>query len=275
LSALTRQQPGERVGIGRTAEVFAWGDGEIVKVLRPEFPDVLGENEAAVAARVTGLGLAAPRFVGTERVDGRFALVYERLRGPSMLDELTRRPWSIDGLAREFAALHAQMHDASGAGLPDIAASLARQVGRAAELLGAARADAVLARLDGLAGGGAICHGDMHPGNVIMVGSGPVVIDWLSATSGPPEADLARSEFLLTGSAVPGAYPRVQRVLIERLRRRFASRYAAEYRRLRTVDEGRLDLWRMPVLAARLAEGIEAEREAILARIDGELARDL
>ena len=265
--------PGPRLGIGRTAEVFAWGDREIIKLLRPAFPDRVGEREVAIARRVDASGLAAPRFLGVERVEGRYGLVYERITGPSMLDRLRRRPWRVDQLARAFAALHADMHETDGAGLPSLVAKLRAEIERAAESLGNVRRDATLRALDRLARGSTVCHGDMHPGNVILSSAGPIVIDWLTAGFGPPEADVARTMFLLTGSDIPGTYPRVQRALIGTLRGRFAATYLRAYRRRRALDAHQLALWRLVVLAARVGEGIEAERSSLLVGIDAELAQ--
>jgi len=263
---------GERIGVGRTAEVFAWRDDAIIKVLRPGFPDRLAEREAAVAERVTSAGLAAPRFLGIERVEGRIGLVYERVGGPSMLDRLTGRPWLIDDLARRFATLHAAMHEAPGTGLPEQIAALGTAIERSTDILGTARRDAALVRLRDLTPGGVVCHGDMHPGNVIMATTGPVVIDWLTAGAGAAEADVARTLFLLVDSDVPGVYPRLQRAIIDAVRRRFADRYVREYRRRRALDEDQLRRWRLPTLAARLGDGIEEERSSLLAAIDADLA---
>lgn len=264
---------GDRIGIGRTAEVYAWGDRAIVKILRPECSDSVGEREAAVARMVTNLGLAAPRFLGVERVDGRFGLLYERVHGQTMLDQVSRRAGLVDPMAELFAELHAQMHIADGSGLPPIRDVMRRAIERVAADLGETRTEVVLARLDRLPDGGTICHGDMHPGNVLLAPSGPVVIDWLTATSGPPEADLARTEFLLVGAAVPEEVPRLERIVITGLRRQFASSWAAAYRRIRSVDDHLLERWRLPVIAARLAEEIDSERDALLEQIDGEIAR--
>ena len=194
---------GDLVGIGRTAEVFAWGTDEVVKLLRPGFPDRLGEEEAEIATRLDAADVAAPRYLGSTRLDDRYGLIYERLVGPSMLDLLTGRPWTVDRLAARFAELHVRMHSRAGAGLPEHRATMRRSIARAADVLGDARKSAALARLETLTAGSAVCHGDMHPGNVIMAGPGPIVIDWLTASAGPSEADVARSLFLLTGSVVP------------------------------------------------------------------------
>jgi aminoglycoside phosphotransferase (APT) family kinase protein len=36
-----------------------------------------------------------------------------------------------------------------------------------------------------------LCHGDVHPGNVLVDSNGPVLIDWDLACVGPPEWDHA------------------------------------------------------------------------------------
>ncbi len=263
---------GARLGIGRTAEVYAWGDDRVVKVLRPGFADGLGEAEAAAAAAAGRAVAAAPRFFGTTRVDGRYALVYQRLTGPSMLQRLAARPWQVARLGREFGALHASMHGSDGAGLPDHKAYYRRMIERAGAHLPPDARAASLEQLAALPDGSAICHGDMHPGNVLMTPTGPVIIDWLTAGMGPPAADVARTMFLLRSSAIPVELPAVQRLAIGQLRRWFAAGYLGEYRRLRALDDRQLVLWRLPILAARLGEEIEVERAPLLALIERELA---
>jgi aminoglycoside phosphotransferase (APT) family kinase protein len=244
----------------------------VVKVLRPGFPAEEADAEAEIATLVGRTDVAAPRFLGTTSVDGRAALIYERLDGPSMLDQLSGRPWRIGGLAREFAALHAVLHRADGTGLPDLKARYARMIERADGLPADAR-DASLRRLAALEDGTAICHGDMHPGNVLMSAAGTVVIDWITAGIGPPAADLARTTFLIRDSAIPPGISFAQRTLISGLRSWFLDRYLRHYWRLAHVDDRQVQAWRLPVLAVRLGEGIEAERARLLSLIRREVAR--
>ena len=263
---------GRPIGLGRTAEVFARGDDEAVKLLRPGIPEIVGEREASVAALVDGAGVGAPRFGGTTRIDGRLGLVYERLEGPSMLERLVSNPLGIDRLARRFAELHAAMHDADGSGLLDQKTELRRMIDRAGDHLPDASRVAALARLDALPAGHAICHGDMHPGNVLMTSSGPVVIDWMTSSCGSPAGDVARTLFLLRHSRIPGYMPRIQRNLVALARRRIGSVYLRRYHALRTMDQVDIDSWRLPVLAAHLGEGIEEERPAVLALLAREVS---
>jgi aminoglycoside phosphotransferase (APT) family kinase protein len=264
--------PGEQLGIGRTAEVFALGPDRVVKVIRPGFPEGLGAAEAAAAARVSKTMAAAPRFFGASRVEGRYALIYERISGTSMLDRLSARPWLVVNLARAFAGLHVAMHESDGTGLPTLKDAYAHAIDQAVTHLGGKATAVVMRRLAALPDATAICHGDMHPGNVLLTPNGPVVIDWLTATSGPPAADIARSLFLLRDAAVPEVAPAVERAAISLVRRVFAARYLTEYRRRGSLDPDVVARWRLPVLAARLSEVIEKERTDLLAAIDAELA---
>jgi uncharacterized protein (TIGR02172 family) len=264
---------GRPIAIGRTAEVFAWGEGRVLKLMRPEMPPQVGEVEARAAAAVTAAGIAAPRLLETIQVDGRFGLVYERVSGRSMLQAFPAEPLHIGRLAIQFARLHAAMHDASGAGLPDLKDYLARQIGYAGDALPDDLRALALDRLAAMPDGDAILHGDMHPGNVVMTASGPVVIDWMTASRGDPAADVTRTLFLLRESAVPGPQPPFQRLMVALVRRSFTRSYFRAYRRLRPFDPAAIQAWRPLIVAARLGEHIAPERERLVAELRRELTR--
>jgi aminoglycoside phosphotransferase (APT) family kinase protein len=264
-------QVGRRIGVGRTAEVFA-EDDRAIKVFRAGMPDIVGEHEARVAGVVDAVGIGAPGFHGSRRVDGRLALVYQRLEGPSMLERLGHHPLEVDSLARTLADLHLRMHLADGTGLDDQRDAMRHLIERGAVLLAPGSRDRVLARLDSLPSGAAICHGDFHPGNVLLTRTGPAVIDWAGATRGQPAADVARTLFLLRDSALPGHLPVPERMVAWMIRRRFARTYLARYRRGRRMSDAAIAAWRLPVLAARLGEDIPEETARLIGWITDELA---
>jgi aminoglycoside phosphotransferase (APT) family kinase protein len=49
-----------------------------------------------------------------------------------------------------------------------------------------------------LPAGGVLCHGDLHPGNILMTAAGPQIIDWVSALNANPLVDVAREHLTLT-----------------------------------------------------------------------------
>jgi Ser/Thr protein kinase RdoA (MazF antagonist) len=53
-------------------------------------------------------------------------------------------------------------------------------------------------------GAGSLVHLDLHPDNVVLTDTGPVVIDWSNATAGPSTLDVAMSALILGEVAVGG-----------------------------------------------------------------------
>jgi thiamine kinase-like enzyme len=45
-----------------------------------------------------------------------------------------------------------------------------------------------------------LCHYDFHPDQIIQTKDGPYLIDWMSAVSGPPSVNVARTYLLFLTS---------------------------------------------------------------------------
>jgi Ser/Thr protein kinase RdoA (MazF antagonist) len=253
---------GPKVGEGREAEVYAWGDDAVVKLYRPGY---LGRRAEAVAlAALDGHGLA-PRLIDVVDRDGRQGVVLERLAGSDMLGLLPRQPWRVLGLARALAKAHRAVHEVRAPeDLPDLRQVLAARIDDAA-LPQPLRAF-TLRVLDGLPTGDRLCHGDFHPGNVLVAADRVGVIDWANAARGVPEADHARTLLLLRwADPLPGT-PLITRALMAAGRSVFAHGYARTYGGSQRLP--RVDSWLTVHAAARLAEGIEVEQPTLIGRIE-------
>jgi len=152
---------GTRLGLGRTADVFAWGDGQVLKLFHADFPSEAIERERTAVEALTGLPLAAPRYLGSIQLEDRTGLVFERINGQSMLAVLARQPWRVLGLAGQFAGLHASMHTQEALALESQREYLRRQTERALDLPEHLRS-AALERLAVLPDGQRLCHGDFR-----------------------------------------------------------------------------------------------------------------
>jgi uncharacterized protein (TIGR02172 family) len=177
---------------GRTAEIYAWEDGCVLKLLRPGFPPHLIEQEERITSAIVQAGIAAPKIFGLIEVNGRPGIVYERIDGPALIGLIEQYPLWLRKHAELLARLHAELHTHTVAGLPRQKDILAEQV-QAAEVLPVEVRNSVLRLLNRLPDGDILCHNDFHPLNVLMGPRGPVIIDWESASLGNPCADVART----------------------------------------------------------------------------------
>lgn len=264
-SIIAETRPGPLIGAGRTAEVFAWGDDQVLKLYRAGMPQPWVAHEARVGQVVVDTGLAAPAIGGMVELDGRLGVVYERLDGPSLLDYMASHPAEIPALGKQFAELHAQMHDRQRSELPSQRSGFVYAIENAPQLPAALK-QAVLRRLDRLPDGRAVCHGDYHPGNLLVTRRGLVVIDWMTASHGNPVADVARTTLMFRLARVPEYYSAETQQAVDEARRSFYEAYLSAYLSLCPFPVDEIEMW-IPVLAAaRLSENI-AEEEADLLKL--------
>jgi Ser/Thr protein kinase RdoA (MazF antagonist) len=98
-----------------------------------------------------------------------------------------------------LATLALQLHRTPApAALPYLGDWLAANFQDTGERIPAPVARGLLSLIDGLPAGDTLCHGDLHPGNVIMTAQGPGLIDWFGAVRAPAAYDLGLCEILLS-----------------------------------------------------------------------------
>jgi streptomycin 6-kinase len=152
---IDRTGHGTLLAAGRASQIFDLGDGRVLRRFRAGGNP---EREATVMRHARKHGFPAPEVLEV-RDD---SLVLEHVAGRTMLEVVGRRPWTLRRNIAMLAALHERLHRiAAPPGLP-------------------AAAD-----------GEALLHLDLHPENVILSPSGPVLVDWTNARRGEPALDVA------------------------------------------------------------------------------------
>ena len=249
------------IASGRTAEIFAWEPGTVLKLFRSEFPRDWADYEARIGRSVCALGIPAPAVLDVIDQEGRRGIVYQRVVGRSMLETLGKQPWRLFSLARILADLHAAMHRQTAPTLPTYRSRLERDIQHAAALPEEYKPSA-LAALAAMPEMDRLCHADFHPDNILLTKHGPVIIDWTTASSGSPWADVARTSLMLTIGAPPDGTP-VPR-LLQAARGAFFRAYRSRYLALNADMEGQISAWLPIIAAARLNENIIPENETLL-----------
>jgi aminoglycoside phosphotransferase (APT) family kinase protein len=249
---------------GRTAEIFPWEPGQVLKLFRVGWDNAEAQVEAQRARAIHAAGLPVPAVFGVVELDGRAGIVYERISGISQTEALKRQPWRLFLVARQLAELHLAIHRRSIPELPSLKERLSHRI-QSLEGMPDDVQGQLLTRLADLPDGLALCHGDFHPENVYLTARGPVVLDWMDAARGHPLADVARSSLLMRHAAIPPDYP--GRRLIEVVRGAIHNRYLQHYFAEAPHPQRDLQSWLMVVAAARMAEDIPGEREGLIALV--------
>lgn len=242
-SGFAMDKIGRLLGSGKEAEVYEYGELAL-KLYRSRVLKTSAFREAANLAIIERLSLPAPRVHAVGEYDGRWGLLMDRAAGASFADRMTAaapRP-HID----RMADLHRSLHDRPGGGLPSLKARLSANI-RRAEPLDAASRDRLLRQLEALPDGDRVCHGDFHPWNIHGAAGGVMIVDWLDACSGNPAADVCRT-YVLMRHVIPAA----------------ADDYIEAYSRIGGSNSADVLAWLAPVAAARLAEGVPEENDALL-----------
>ncbi|MFJ2514857.1 phosphotransferase [Streptomyces griseoviridis] len=208
----------ELIARGRDADVYALDGARVLRRYRHGGPTA---REARLMTDLAARGYPVPTVYEVSGAD----LVLERLDGPTMLDVLAAQPWRGRSLGRTLGGLLDRLH-----ALP---------------------APAWLPGRFGTGGDDRVLHLDLHPGNVVLTGRGPVVIDWRDARAGDPAADVAMTLVIIGSAELPGPALRLaRRPLLRSVRE---GREAGLAARTREVVEVKLaDPHLLPSEAARL-----------------------
>jgi aminoglycoside phosphotransferase (APT) family kinase protein len=248
---------GDVVARGSRSVVHAYGRGAVIKVPKPATPASWIRAEAEYVEAVRAVGAPAPSLLGMEQIFGRAASVWERVEGPSLWQQVVDRPDLSAAVGRRLADIQLALFElVPPVTLPEqrdrliskirwSAANVDASLGVALELL-PARTDTPR-----------LCHGDLHPSNVIVGDDGPVIVDWFDASRGDRVADVARSSLTLlshgatTPSHLPGSDPRTLAVLTQA--------YLSRLQESLDIPPGLLSRWQAINAVARLAEGVSRE----------------
>lgn len=170
---------GPLLGSGRTADVYEFGDSWVLRRYRDGTD---ATHELAVMSYLSASGFPVPRIGPPADPTLSTDLVMQRLTGPTMAESLLSGALTAPEGAQMLAGLLHELH------------TIPPRLSQDPE-------DRIL-------------HLDLHPENVLLTRRGPVVIDWATASEGPPCLDRAMSSLILAQVALDPAFPQRQRLRV-------------------------------------------------------------
>lgn len=253
---------GKIIGRGRTADVYEYGEDKVIKLFKENFGSSWVEREYKINKIASDFHCPTPEVYGLETVDGQTGIVFQKLVGLNISELLQRNPFKVKKYAVKAAKAHADIHLASTDELEDQYSFFERRI-VSSEYLTEDQKSLLLTRLSELPKGNNLCHGDLHPENYI-VADRYYIIDWTNAYSGHAASDIARSVLMLESPAAKEHIPRHLVLISSMITKTFHNSFVKEYCYISGMTEEEILAWKPTIVAARLCENIECEREWLL-----------
>ncbi|URZ04267.1 phosphotransferase family protein [Clostridium felsineum] len=259
---------GKLIAKGRTAEVFEYEEDKILKLFKEDLPKNIIEKEYKASSKVSKKLDLVPKVYDLVKVEDRSGIIYEKVNGTTMMEIIGSKPWMIRREAQRLAELHEAIQQPVDFELPSLKATLKDNISRT-ELLKEEVKEKLYSYIDELEDDNILCHGDLHPDNILITQDGEAIIDWMTAAKGSRIGDIARTAVMLKFGSDKG---KKNVHVVKFLKRRFYVDYIKHYMKISGIKREQIERWELPVAAARLSERLsEGEKKDLLEFIDAKL----
>lgn len=257
---------------GNTAEVYSYSDNTIMKLFREGLPTepITAEYEKVrlIQQKLPNI----PKAYEMIAYKGRYGIVYEKIIGTDMIKCMLKNIFKIKQYSKLLTQIHFDLHKTSVNLNFSVKDKLSAEID-SASVLNKDEKSRIKKYLQNLPNGNSLLHFDFHPGNIIMQDDRPVIIDWMTACSGDPNADVARTFILLQYGELNHANLFVKK-LVHMAEKYIGKIYINEYKRLSGISDSNFEQWLLPVAAGRLMEWVsDNEKKQLLKFIGKELLK--
>ena len=184
------------IGKGNTAEVIEYGKGKVCKLFYKGYPKEYVALEYQNAKEMYKSQIMVPKAFEIVNIEGRSGIIYEKIDGKPLWDFLNEE--NSDSALETFVELHRKLLDHHSENIMSYKEFLTAIVKNKTD-----GNPLLLNQISTLPNGDCICHGDFHPGNVLIKSDGTaVIIDFMNVCKGPFLFDIARTFFLLGTSHI-------------------------------------------------------------------------
>lgn len=235
----------KKIADRKNKAIYQDGD-KCVKIFDEQYSKADILNEALNQARVEETSLSIPKVVEVTKIDGKWAIVLEYIKGKTLQQLMEENPAKQGEYLDKFVAIQTNMHKQKCPMLNKWKDKMNRKI-TACGLEATIRYELHM-RLEGMPLHNKLCHGDMNPSNIIVGDDGKdYILDWAHATQGNGSADAARTYLLFS-------------LTDEKL----AEAYLEKYCDATDTAKQYVIKWLPIVAASQLVKGKEEEKETLM-----------
>ena len=183
------------IAVRNKKTIYRDGD-RCVKVFNEPYSKSAIFGEASNLARIEELGLNTPKLLEVTTVEGKWAIVTEYIKGKTLEQLMMEHPENKSAYFRTLADVQTNIHGKECTYLYRLKDELNHKI-NISDLDATTRYD-LHHKLEQLAKGMFICHGDFCPSNIVLSEDGVYyTLDWALASYGNPMADVAQTYIML------------------------------------------------------------------------------
>lgn len=268
---------GRKISEGACAVIYEWENSEkIIKLAKPNTDYHAMRREYLNSETAWGNGLSVPKPFKLVDVDGNWGIVFERIYGETLMERFLKQLQSAPGArgnmeesnyedtTRVAARTLSEIHNKTIQNMPSQRERITNSINRT-NYLTTSEKESVIRILNNLPIKQQLCHGDPNPNNILVRDDKAILIDWMDASTGNPEADLAEYIIMTRYSLLPADIPAEMASLINSIREEIISVFIEEYTKVSGITYEEIDAWILPVAARKLsADGITEDEKKIL-----------
>lgn len=234
------------IGIGNTATIYEWEEGRVLKLFNLGYPKEAVEREFSNAMAIRDMNFLKPKAYEIISYEERIGIIYDRVEGESLLDWVMKTG-DVEKCAIYMAKLHREILKNRTSNVSNYKEFLKFHIINA-QAVNLEEREEALKMLDKLPDGNTLCHGDFHPGNILISDENSTVIDFMNVCHGDFLYDVARTVFLIEYTPVPAEND--DREVLLHLKKTLADLYLIEMNVTRKMIQDYLSL----IITARKGE---------------------
>ncbi len=264
-------EKGDLIGRGRTAEVLYWGNNRVLKLFNQDISLELIDYQYKVDSLVGNIFSNCPKAFDKIEKDGRIGIVYEYIEGVPLREHMGNTFKKVGNGMRMLAEIHAEMHKHEIVDILTQYNFFTKAINKT-EQLNDEQKRKIIKYLENLPDGNVICHGDIHPENILVCKDKSYVMDWSNAYSGNPNSDVARTFYVLkyglgASDEVTLKKSFLHRFFFKAIKKLVARPYIKRYLKITGKSLKEIEGWNLVIFAARLYEPVPLEYDNLLKMI--------
>lgn len=237
---------GKIIGVGNTAEVYECEDDKVLKLFYLGYPKEAVEREFHNATAINDMNFGKPKAYEIIIYKERIGIIYDRVVGETLLDWVMKYG-DVQQCAIYMAKLHKEILHNRIINVPNYKDFLKCNI-LSVQAVNSEKREEILRMLDKLADGSTLCHGDYHPGNILISNGHTMVIDFMNVCHGHFLYDVARTVFLVQYTPLPKDVD--NREMLLRLKKTLADLYLIQMNITREMIKEYLSV----IIGARVGE---------------------